>query len=109
MELSQQLVVVGLVLGLMVLCLFLAQRRGLLRLNLSFPTGRTRVRRNMELVERLALTPHHGLQLIRSGESLLLIATHPRGVDVIERSSANCDPPSLKTSSAAAGRQGGVG
>src|SRR4051812_25002313 len=106
MELSQQLVVVGLVLGLMALCLFFAQRRGLLRLNVSFPAGRDRVRRNMELVERLALTPHHGLHVVRSGENLLLIATHPRGVDVVERSS---DIRSLKTSSAAAGRQGGVG
>jgi len=81
MELFQQLTVVSLVLALAVLAAHTAQRRGWLRLNWPM---RTAVSRPLELVDRLALTPQHQLHLIRIEGRTLLLATHARGVDVIE-------------------------
>lgn len=84
MELSQQLLAVGLVLALFVLAATAAQRRGWLRLN--WPV-RGRLVRSLELVDRLALTPQHQLHLIRTADRTLLIATHPKGFEVLESSS----------------------
>jgi hypothetical protein len=93
MELSQQLAAVGIVLGFLAVCLVLAQRRGLVRFNLPV---RSRALREMELIDRLALTPQHGLHGVRSGDRFLLIATHPRGVDLIETRGCSIDSASPK-------------
>jgi len=47
--------------------------------------GRKRARRQLELVERLALGPQHSLHLVRLGEATLLVAAWPTGCRLIER------------------------
>ena len=98
MELSQQLLAVGLVLALLIVGAHLAQRRGWLRLNL--PTRR-RVSRHLELVGRLALTPQHQLHLVRIEGRMLLIATHAQGVEVVDSGS-----PQISAAARAGGRGG---
>jgi|SRR5450432_2867768 flagellar biogenesis protein FliO len=102
MELSQQLIAVSLVLGLLALCLVVAQRKGLIRFDLT--AARPRAHRHMELIDRMALTPHHGLYVVRSGDQILLIATHPRGVNLVEPRAAQGDtgPPIAAAASASA-------
>jgi flagellar biogenesis protein FliO len=49
-------------------------------------TGRLRIKdtqRDMEVLQRLSLTPQHSLQLIRVRERRLLVAIHPGGLAVI--------------------------
>jgi hypothetical protein len=38
----------------------------------------------MELVERIALGPHHALHLVRIGEQSVLVATTPASCQVLE-------------------------
>ncbi len=54
--------------------------RGLLRRT----PGRTK---SLEPVERLALTPHHSLHLVRIHGRELLVATHPQGCTLLNQSS----------------------
>lgn len=82
MELSQQLLAVGLVLALLLLAAAAAQRRGWLRMTLR-PTGPGTQKRDLELVERFVLTPLHQLHLMRVEDRTMLIATHPQGVYVV--------------------------
>jgi len=105
MELPQQTIAVVLVLGLLALSVVLAQRRGLIRFNLA--AGRSRAQRHMELIDRLALTPQHNLHAVRNGDRLLLIATYPGGVAVIEPPALEQTATPLRAYAASAGRQGG--
>ena len=94
MELSQQLTAVGLVLALFLMGAAAARRRGWLRLNLPV---RSSSGRPLELIDRFVLTPQHKLHLLRVDGRTLLIATHPKGVEVVE----------TRTESAGAATQGG--
>ena len=49
--------------------------------------GRTRARR-IEVVERLALGPHHSLHLVRMDGAALLVACSPSGCSLIETAGA---------------------
>lgn len=44
--------------------------------------------RRLELLERLALSPHHTLCLVRSGEVELLVALYPGGCALLDTSGA---------------------
>ena len=81
MELSQQLLAVGLVLALLLLAAAAAQRRGWVRLNWRSDSEGSR--RPLEILDRIQLTPQHQLHLLRTEGRTLLIATHPRGVEVV--------------------------
>ena len=87
MELSQQLLAVGLVLALLLLAAAAAQRRGWLRMNFR-PTGPAKQRRDLELIERFVLTPQHQLHLVRVEDRTVLIATHPQGVQILPLAAA---------------------
>ncbi|MDX2121769.1 MAG: flagellar biosynthetic protein FliO [Gemmatimonadota bacterium] len=41
--------------------------------------------RSLEAVERLRLSPQHTLVVVRAGERLLLVATHPQGCSLLAR------------------------
>jgi hypothetical protein len=84
MELSQQLVIIGSMFALLGGGLALAHRRGLIRLPVRV---RTQIR-SLELLDRLTLTPHHGIHCIRADGRVLLVATHPGGVEWLEQSTA---------------------
>ena len=40
--------------------------------------------RTLQVVERLVLTPHHSLHLVRNGDRALLIGTSPGGYSLLE-------------------------
>lgn len=81
MQLAQELLATGLVLALIALAAVAAHRRGWLRLHLPIHSHHLR---QFQLVDRFALTPHHQLHLIRFENQILLVATHPRGIEVVE-------------------------
>lgn len=81
MSLIQQSAAITFVLVLLWAALWWLKRTGTV-------TGRLRlhdVKREMEIVERLALTPQHSLHLVRMKERSLLVAVHPGGVTVIRK------------------------
>lgn len=80
MELSQELIAIGVVLALLWITLKVAHRRGRLRLHLPL---RKHSERSLELIDRLALTPQHSVHSIRSGRQVLLVATYPGGIELL--------------------------
>jgi len=77
----QQSATITIVLVLLWLALWWLRRQGV-----SAVTGRVRLnhaKRELEIQQRLPLTPHHSLQLIRVRERCLLVAIHPAGLTVI--------------------------
>jgi flagellar biogenesis protein FliO len=81
MSLMQQSAAITLVLVLLWFALWWLRRKGL-----AVVTGHLRLndgRREMEIQQRLPLTPQHSLQLIRVRERSLLVAVHPGGLTVI--------------------------
>jgi flagellar biogenesis protein FliO len=104
MELSQQLTAAGLVLALLMLALAAAQRRGWVRTDLLKVRTTRKCESSLQVLERLPLTPHHTLHLIRAGDRDLLLATHASGVSVV-----NIVPPEFQEHSSKAAAGGGTG
>jgi flagellar biogenesis protein FliO len=79
MSLMQQSGAITFVLVLLWLGLWWLKRKGSV-------TGRLRLRepeREMEVVQRLTLSPQHSLHLVRMKERSLLVAVHPGGLSVL--------------------------
>lgn len=81
MESIQQALAVLAVLGLLAGTLWWLKRKGLAAVALGRRGG---AGRRLELMERLPLTPHHSLHLVRIGERAILIAVSPSGCSVID-------------------------
>jgi len=76
---TQSFGAVVLVMALLGGVLFLLKKRGLPRMS-----GMSKAPRQMEVVERVTLGPHHALHLVRVGERRMLVATAPSSCQVIE-------------------------
>ena len=88
LSLSQQLAVAGLVVGCLLLAAKTVKGRGWT--GLTRLTGSSSLR-SLERLDRYVLTPQHQLHLVRIEDRLLVIATHPQGVEVVEsRSQSAC-------------------
>ncbi len=74
----QQILAILLVLGLLAGTLALLRRKGLAQFstNLRATGGRNK---QMQVVERIPLTPHHSLHLVSVRNKLLLIGVSPSG------------------------------
>jgi flagellar biosynthetic protein FliO len=81
-ELFQQLSAVIVVLGLLGACLWALKRRGWVRT--SLPRTREDGQPRLEVIDRLALTPHHSLHLVRLADRTLLIGLSPGGCNLLE-------------------------
>ena len=86
MDLSQQILAVVLVLGLLLAVAVLFERRGWIHLN--WRAG-SRSSRAIELIDRLPLSPQHQLHLVRISGKTILIATHARGVELLDSAIAS--------------------
>jgi flagellar biosynthetic protein FliO len=86
MELSEQLLAVLLVLGLLAGGLWALQKKGLVRTNLRRPKMQGDAR--LEVLDRLALTPQHSVHLIRVADRTLLVGVSPSGCNLLESVSA---------------------
>lgn len=82
MDSMQQVTSVLLVLALLGGTLWWLRRRGLAHFAVKAPgLGR---RKSIQVMERLALTPHHSLHLVRVEERTMLIAASPAGCSILE-------------------------
>jgi flagellar biogenesis protein FliO len=82
MEAIQPVLTVLFVLGLLGGALYWLRAKGLARFD-GKGIGRPGVRQ-MRVVERLALTPHHSLHLVTVGGRRLLVAASPGGCTVVD-------------------------
>ena len=81
METIQQMAAVAVVLVLLAGALWWLRRRGVA--SLAFPVRRTS--RALESLERLALSPHHVLHLVRFQDRVLLLAASPAGCSLLDQ------------------------
>ena len=81
MESMQQSLSVLIVLALLGGTLWWLRTKGLAVFAVKGMGGRTRA---MKVIERVTLTPHHSLHLVRVAEKTMLIATSPGGCSILE-------------------------
>ncbi len=93
MEILEQLVVIGLVLGVLVGGVWLMKHKGWATANVRRPKSDGRPR--LEVIDRLALTPHHSLHLVRLADRTMLIGLSPSGCNLLENSSEKNTSPQL--------------
>ncbi len=88
---AQQILAAFFVLALLAGTLWVLRRKGVARINLSLPK-RAPGTRQMQILERLALTAQHSLYLIGVGERKVLLSVSPSGCNRI-LSLPNDSPP----------------
>ena len=86
MEMFQQLSIVMVVLGVLCGGLWVLKRKG-------WAQGTMRRARNdgqprLEVIDRLMLTPHHSLHLVRLADRTLLVGLSPHGCNLLESNQA---------------------
>lgn len=85
MELLQQFIPVAVVLGALVLLVWAMKQRGWARIR----TGPRDMQKRLEVIDRLVLTPHHSIHLIRLADRTLLVGLSPSGCNLLETSVAS--------------------
>lgn len=94
MEMFQQLAAVAGVLGALCLVIWVLRRRGFANITVRRPR---QGERRLEVIDRLALTPHHSVHLIRMQDRVLLIGLSPSGCNLLETSpAAGMLPPGIE-------------
>jgi flagellar biosynthetic protein FliO len=81
MELTQQIVMILAVFGLLGGLLWLLKRRGIAALSPRRASGR-----RLEVLERIPLTQHHALHLVRVSGKTVLIGTAPSACTLLDQS-----------------------
>jgi len=81
MQLTEQIGMVLLVFALLGGLLWFSKRRGLAAFSIR---GRSVNGRRMEVLERVSLTPHHALHLVRVSDRTVLIATAPSSCELLD-------------------------
>lgn len=90
----QPVLAIVLVLSLLVGSLLLLQRKGLARFNVALPRNSGRPRQ-MQVLERISLSPQHSLHLVQVREKIYVVGVSPSGCNRIARYAAT---PSLPDS-----------
>jgi flagellar biosynthetic protein FliO len=75
---AEQIIAIIAVLALLLTVLWLLRQKGLARMNLAFGK-RFGSSKYMEVVERLSLTPHHSLHLVRFDNRTVVVGVSPSG------------------------------
>lgn len=87
MEMFEQFAAVGVVLGALFAALWLLKRKGWAR---TVSRGaRADGSPRLEVIDRLALTPHHSLHLVRLADRTLLVGISPNGCNLLECAGGN--------------------
>lgn len=84
MELAEQIGMVLVVFALLGALVFYTRRNGMVRLGVQ--RGKMR---QLESLERIQLTPHHAIHLVRVADKTVLIATAPSACTVLETPASN--------------------
>lgn len=79
---AEQLLAALLVLALLAGTLWLLRRKGVASLNVTLPKRFTGTKQ-MQVLERMALTAHHSLHLVRVRDRTILIGVSPSGCNRI--------------------------
>jgi len=82
MEVFQQFLMVLIVLGLLCGALWALKRKGWVRTGLR--RKREKGTPRLEVIDRLPLTQHHSLHLVRLADRTLLIGLSPNGCNLLE-------------------------
>ena len=93
MEMFEQLSIVTVILGILCGSVWLLKRKGFAQTTMRrrHSDGQPR----LEVVDRLMLTPHHSLHLVRLADRTLLVGLSPNGCNLLETASG--DAQSLGT------------
>lgn len=83
MDLAQQLIVVFFVFATLGGAMWWLKANGWAQVRSSLPLSRQG--KQLQVVERLALSPQHSVQIIRVAQKLLLVGISPAGCQVLER------------------------
>jgi flagellar biosynthetic protein FliO len=90
MEIAQQLLAIALVLGALCAAVWALKRKGWA----SVRVGASRNgQKRLEAIDRLVLTPHHSVHLIRVADRTLLVGLSPNGCNLLETSPASSLAP----------------
>jgi flagellar biosynthetic protein FliO len=90
MEMFEQLLMVAAVLGVLCGGLWLLKRKGWAYTAMRTARGDGQPR--LEVLDRLVLSPHHSLHLVRMADRTLLIGLSPQGCNLIESAPASAMP-----------------
>jgi flagellar biogenesis protein FliO len=82
MDLAQQFIVVFFVLATLCGALWWLKANGWAQVRSPFPSQGNK---QLQVIERLALSPQHSVQIIRVSQKLLLVAISPAGCQLLER------------------------
>jgi flagellar biosynthetic protein FliO len=85
MEAAQQFLAVVAVLAMLYAVVWLLKQKGLVRFTATRARGS---QARLEVIDRLVLTPHHSVHLIRMADRTLLIGLSPNGCNLLETSAA---------------------
>jgi flagellar biosynthetic protein FliO len=85
MEMFQQFFAVAGVLGALAIMVWALKRKGWARMNLR---GARSSDSRLEVLDRLVLTPHHSVHLIRLADRTLLVGLSPNGCNLLETAPA---------------------
>lgn len=86
MEIVREVLAVVLVLAALAGALWALRRNG----RAGWGGFRRKPAGRLEPLERVALSPHHALHLVRFGDRMLLIAAHAGGCTLLETAAAGC-------------------
>ena len=91
MEMFQQLTIVVAILALLCGAMWVLKRKGWAQTTMrrSRADGQPR----LEVIDRLTLTPHHSLHLVRLADRTLLVGISPNGCNLLE-----CPPGAVASS-----------
>ena len=81
MEMFQQLLAVALVLGALCALVWVMKRKGWARVRVR---GSRDSQTQLEVIDRLVLTPNHSVHLIRLADRILLVGLSPNGCNLLE-------------------------
>jgi flagellar biogenesis protein FliO len=87
----QQLLAVFLVLALLGASLWLLRRKGVVKVNAGF-ARRSSATRRLEVIDRIVLTTHHSLHLVRVDHRTILIGVSPAGCTQIQLGLTSSEP-----------------
>jgi flagellar biosynthetic protein FliO len=82
MEMFEQLTIVAVILGVLCGGVWLLKRKGWAQT--AMRRRRSDSEPRLEVIDRLVLTPHHSLHLVRLADRTLLVGLSPNGCNLLE-------------------------
>jgi len=81
MDVVQQGLAVAIILGGLLALVWVAKKKGWAQVRMRARSGASR---RLEVIDQLALTPHHSIHLIQLADRTLLVGLSPNGCNLLE-------------------------